>query len=80
MLSASLSKINLILYTCVNTNKAKILRFRNLGKIKSDEKLNYGDCNLEIVDSFCYLGLMYYNGNFKSTQKQLPIQGLKGRA
>ena len=63
---------------CVNTDKTKILIIRNRGEIKSDEKWNYGDCNLEIINSFCYLGLMlYYNGNFNGTQKQLSSQGLK---
>jgi hypothetical protein len=60
---------------CVNTDKTKILVFRNRGKIKSDEKWNYCNCNLEIVDSFCYLGLMlYYNGNFNAHKSSFPVK------
>ena len=63
----------------VNTNKTKIVVFRNGGKLRDNEKGSYNGCQLEIVDEFNnYLGILFfYNGKFSSTQKRAAEQGRK---
>ena len=62
----------------VNIKKTKIVIFRNCYRIKENEKLCFDNCELDIVDSFNYLGLwLYYNGKFNFAEKQLASQGLK---
>ena len=52
----------------VNTEKTKVIVFRNGGKIREYEDWSYDGHELEIVDQFNYLGmLLNYNGKFKQT-------------
>ena len=42
--------------------------FRKRGRLKIDEKWTYSGLNVEVVDSFNYLGTVFkYNGNFALT-------------
>lgn len=62
----------------INTDKTKIVVFRNGGKIHENEKWHIHTDQVEVVDKFMYLGvLLNYNGNFNVTQKQLASQGRK---
>lgn len=70
----------LLLYTCkwsltVNISKTKIMVFRNGGFVK-DEKIWYYDGNaIDIVDEFCYLGvLLNFNDEFAKAQRHLAEQ------
>ena len=59
----------------VNVIKTKIMIFRNGGKIRTDEEWFYKNEKIDVVDSFCYLGLLLNcNGKFFVTQKQLSLQ------
>ena len=59
----------------VNVAKTKIMVFRNGGIVKPQEHWVYKGEDIEIVDEFCYLGIVfYYNGKFHRTQKQLSLQ------
>ena len=42
----------------VNTTKTKIIVFRNGGRENADEKWFYNDQEIEVVDSFTYLGVL----------------------
>ena len=56
----------------MNTDKTKIVVFRNGGRIRDNEKWFYDGNTLETVDQFIYLGmLLCYNGKFYQTQKTL---------
>ena len=62
----------------VNIKKTKNVIFRNSYRIKDNEKFYFDNCELDIVDSFNYLGLcFYYNGKFNFAEKQLASQGRK---
>ena len=62
----------------VNTDKTKIVVFRNGGRVRDNEKWFYDGNTLETVDQFIYLGmLLCYNGKFYQTQKHLAEQGRK---
>ena len=62
----------------VNIKKTKIVLFRNCYRIKDNEKFYFDNCELDIVDSFKYLGLcFYYNGKFNFAEKQLASRGRK---
>ena len=53
---------------CVNTDKTKIMLFKN-GR-KTVRIFKCGDTQLENVESFKYLGVTFYkNGNWNRTQK-----------
>ena len=73
----------LLIYTrkwdlTVNTDKTKVLVFRNGGILKDNEVWFYDGMKLEIVNEFNYLGmLMNYNGKFRQTQKKISDQGRK---
>ena len=61
----------------INVDKAKICIFE-----RKKSRNNYTWCinniDVEIVDSFCYLGMkFYYNGNFNQAIKTLNEQALK---
>ena len=59
----------------VNTDKTKIVVFRN-GWQPIDNSFFYNDNEIEIVDSYVYLGmLLHKNGKFQHTQKRLCQQG-----
>jgi exonuclease III len=60
----------------VNTKKSKILIF-NCRKT-CGVKFNYGAHNLEITDSYCYLGIIFTpSGSFKACQKNLLLKARK---
>lgn len=59
---------------CVNTEKTKIMVFEN-GR-KTIKTFKYGTEELEVVDSFKYLGVTFYkNGNWNRTQKYIAEHG-----
>ena len=59
----------------VNVAKTKIMVFRNGGVVKPNEVWYYKDATIEIVNEFCYLGIVLnYNGKFQKTQKKLALQ------
>ena len=59
----------------VNVEKTKIIVFRNGGIVKPEESWLYNGEQIEVVDQFCYLGiLLNYNGKFSKAQKQLSLQ------
>ena len=44
--------------------------FRNIGKLRNNEKWTYDGQSLEIVESLNYLGMLFhFNGKFLKTQK-----------
>lgn len=60
----------------VNTDKTKVLVFRNAGIVKN--KWTYNGKEVELVDCFNYLGLLLnYNGKFNGAQTKLAEQGRK---
>ena len=62
----------------VNIKKTKIVIFRKSANINENERFYIGECDLEIVDSFNYLGLcFYYNGRYTQAEKQLSSQARK---
>ena len=62
----------------VNTSKTKIVVFRNGGKVNANEKWFYDNKEIEVVDSFTYLGvLLNYNGKYNVLQNKLAEQGRK---
>ena len=62
----------------VNTNKTKIVVFRNGGKLRDNEKWYFNGCKLDVVNEFIYHGvLFFYNGKFARTQKRFAEQGRK---
>ena len=61
----------------VNPTKTKIMVFGKR-KYRGKTKFSFNSNELEIVDTFKYLGILYsYNGNFKCCQKQLKNQALR---
>ncbi|XP_053395023.1 uncharacterized protein LOC128555740 isoform X1 [Mercenaria mercenaria] len=62
----------------VNTLKTKIMFFRKRGPVKSNEKWHYNNQELDIVDNFNYLGIVFnYTGTFVLNQETLGDKGLK---
>ena len=62
----------------VNIQKTKIVIFRNGGIIRENEFWLYNGEKLEVLNEFCYLGvILNYNGKFLVCQKQLARQGRK---
>ena len=62
----------------VNTDKTKVVVFRKGGRLPNDLKFTYNNSRIEIVNKFCYLGVVFSAGgsNFE-TQKTLSGQALK---
>ena len=61
----------------VNTKKTKICIFENR-RSQQNQLWSYNDEPLEIVDSFCYLGMKFHkNGNLEPGVKALSEQALK---
>ncbi len=55
----------------VNPAKTKIVVFSR-GKIRNKPKTPYGNDNIEVVDDYTYLGIVFnYNGRFVKAQKRL---------
>jgi len=62
----------------VNTQKTKIMIFRKSGKLPKDLKFIYGNENLEIVNKFKYLGVLFTTGiSYNEHDKMLAGQSLK---
>ena len=62
----------------VNVSKTKIMVFRNRGKLNEREQWFYNGIRIEVVNTFNYLGLLfYYNGKFTITEKLIANQGRK---
>ena len=62
----------------MNTDKTKIVVFRNGGQIGDNENWLYDGNTLETVDQFIYLVmLLCYNGKFYQTQKHIAEPGRK---
>ena len=62
----------------LNTNKTKVVVFRNGGKLRDNEKWYYNGCQLESVNEFNYLGILFfYNSKFSRTQKRAAEQRRK---
>ena len=58
--------------------KLNLLFLEMVENIHSNEKWFYSGENVEIVDQFVYLGLIFnFNGKFFVTPKQLAAQGRK---
>ena len=61
----------------VNVNKTKIVVFKK-GRLNRNIKFTYGNDNLEIVDAFNYLGVVFTRtGSFLNATKTLSGKGLK---
>ena len=62
----------------VNTLKTKIVGFRKTGRIKADENWTYNGEQIEAVNDFNYLGVIFnYTGFFVLNQEALAGKGLK---
>ena len=62
----------------VNTNKTKIMVFRKGGRLPKNLNFVYNNINVEIVNKFCYLGVVFTSGGSSfETQKTLSGQALK---
>jgi hypothetical protein len=62
----------------VNIKKTKIVVFRKSGNIRPNETWVYDSSNIDIVDKFCYLGVLFhYNCKLYVTQKHCAEQGRK---
>lgn len=61
----------------MNIDKSKVMVFRKCHRIQN-LRFTYDNIDLEIVDSFVYLGLLLnYNGLWKQTLKRIGEQGSK---
>ena len=62
----------------VNTPKTKIFVFRKRGRLTEAEKWSYAGQNIEVVDNFNYLGVVFnYTGPFVLNQAHLTGKALK---
>ena len=62
----------------VNTDKTKIVVFRNRGNLKQDEKWFYDKMLMETVDNFNYLGTIFnYTGSFSLNNQYVIGKALK---
>ena len=62
----------------VNTSKIKIVIFRKGGRLPGNISFSYDGKNIEIVDKFVYLGIVFSSGgSFSSAQNTLSGQSLK---
>ena len=62
----------------VNTNKTKIMIFRKGGRLPNYLDFKYKNVSIEIVNKFCYLGVIFTSGGSSfETQKTLFGQALK---
>ncbi|XP_069129308.1 uncharacterized protein [Argopecten irradians] len=62
----------------MNTEKTKIVVFRNGRNIKESESWTYEGKGISVVDEFCYLGvLLQFNNKFKTTIKHIASQARK---
>lgn len=62
----------------VNINKTKIIVFRKGGRLPQNLQFKFNDKIIEIVNKFCYLGIVFTSGGSAfETQKTLSGQALK---
>ena len=62
----------------VNTDKTKIMVFRKGGRLPKNLNFNYRNVSIEMVNKFCYLGVLFTSGGSSfETQKTLSGQALK---
>ena len=62
----------------VNTSKTKIMIFKKGGRLPNDLHFVYNNKDIEIVNKFCYLGVVFTSGGSSfETQKTLSGQALK---
>lgn len=62
----------------VNTEKTKIVVFRNRGQVRNDEVWTYNGEIIDVVDDFNYLGTIFnYTGSFTKNQDHLVGKSLK---
>ncbi|MCG8047978.1 MAG: reverse transcriptase family protein, partial [Candidatus Thiodiazotropha endolucinida] len=62
----------------VNTKKTKVMVFRKGGRLPINLNFVYSNANIEIVNKFSYLGVVYTSGGSSfETQKTLAGQALK---
>lgn len=62
----------------VNITKTKIMIFRKGGRLPDNLNFKYNDSIIEIVNKFCYLGVVFTSGGSSfETQKTLAGQSLK---
>lgn len=62
----------------VNVDKTKVMVFRKRGPLRVNERWIYNDIQLEVVDTFNYLGVVFdYNGNFSHNTQMLVGKALK---
>lgn len=62
----------------VNTDKTKIVVFRKRGRVFEHEQWTYNGINLETVNDFNYLGVVFnYTGSFAFNQQTLSGKALK---
>lgn len=62
----------------VNSAKTKVLVFRRGGSLSRDDHWFYGDCMLEVVSKFCYLGIVFStSGKFSTAQQTLADKARK---
>lgn len=62
----------------VNSSKTKVLVFRKGGRLSANINFYYGESNLEIVNKFVYLGIVFTTtGSFTEAQNTLSGQALK---
>ena len=55
----------------VNTNKTKVVIFSKK-KVRQNQSFKIKGQNIEIIDSYCYLGMLFnYNGNFCTARKKI---------
>ena len=60
------------------TSKTKVIVFRKSGRLSNDIKFSYNDMDLESVDKFVYLGLVFtIGGSLALAQNTLAVQSLK---
>jgi hypothetical protein len=61
----------------VNTTKTKVVIFSKK-KVKQNQSFKIKGQHIEIIDSYCYLGmLLNYNGNFCTARKKITEQAHK---
>ncbi|PJE78138.1 hypothetical protein CI610_02930 [invertebrate metagenome] len=62
----------------INTDKTKIVVFRKRKRMLPSENWTFNGNPIEIVDKFCYLGLIFnFNGRFTAALDTLACQGRK---
>ena len=62
----------------VNVDKTKVVVFRKSKRLSLKEHWKYNGSSIEVVDQFCYLGLIFnYNGKFTVAMNKIASQGRK---